>query len=121
MKKRVLIIEDDPQNMQLFIEVVLLCGCEPVSACTGEEGVVLASSCDPVLILMDIMLPKINGYEALNKIRLEQKKHLPVIAVTASAGRDEYDCIIGRGFDGFIPKPMDIAELQRHVEFYSTK
>ena len=121
MKKKVLIIEDDPQNMQLFSEVVLLCGCEPVQAYSGEDGVSLARSCNPVLILMDILLPQMNGFEALKLIRLEQKNHLPVIAVTASAGRDEHNSIIGHGFDGFIPKPLDIEELRSHVAFYSAK
>jgi len=121
MKKKVLIVEDDQQNMQLFREIVLVCGCEPVSAFSGEEGVFLARTGDYSLVLMDIALPVMDGFEALSGIRNEQKTHLPVVAVTASAGREEHDRFIQRGFDGFITKPLDIEELRRTVEFYSAK
>ncbi|MGL4368960.1 MAG: response regulator [Spirochaetota bacterium] len=119
MRKKILIVEDDPQNMQLFCEILSMKGYETVSAFDGREGVDLALTCCPDLILMDIHLPCINGFDALAMIRDAQKESISVVAVTAVAG-DERD-FIARGFNGLIQKPVDIEEFCSRVDFYSTK
>ena len=118
-KKRVLVVEDDPQNLQMFREFLDAYGYESVCAVDGEEGAKKAVSCSPDMVLMDIQLPVLDGFGSLRKIRLSAAAHLPVIAVTALYhDRDE---LIRSGFDDFIPKPVDLELLDERLKFYSTK
>ena len=79
---------------------------------TGEEGVRLASEVDPHLILMDIQLPGINGFEAFEQIRNgESTRQIPVIALTASVSASDQEKILKAGFDGFEAKPVALQRL----------
>ena len=121
MPKKILIVEDDPQNMQLFCELLGMKGYDLVCAGDGKEGVELALSCRPDLVLMDIQLPGMNGFDALSRIREKLPDSFPVVAVTAAAENDEEHHFIKRGFAGLISKPVDISEFCSRVDFYSAK
>jgi two-component system, cell cycle response regulator DivK len=105
----ILIVEDNEKNMKLVRDILAHHGHRVIEAVTGEEGVRLALSQAPDLILMDIQLPDISGVEALARIRREPALDaVPVLAVSASVMPDEQQRIVGSGFDAFIAKPISI-------------
>ena len=118
-RKRVLIVEDDPQNMQMFREFLEMYGYEPICAFDGEDGAEKALSCRPDLVLMDIQLPVLDGFGSLLKIRESAAKGLPVIAVTAHF--NDREMLLQSGFDDFIPKPVNLELLDSRLKFYSAK
>jgi CheY-like chemotaxis protein len=91
--------------------------CAIVEAADGQLGVELARMRTPDLILMDIALPVMDGFEALDAIRNEDAlKHIPVIAVTASAMKGSREEILAHGFDGYISKPIDQKLLEETIK-----
>ena len=110
--ERILVVEDNERNMKFVRDVLQFKGYEVVEAVTGEEGVRLASEVDPDLILMDIQLPGINGYEAFEQIRNgESTRQIPIIALTASVSASDQEKILKAGFDGFEAKPVALQRL----------
>lgn len=91
-------------------------GYETLEADTAEEGLRLAAEHIPVLILMDIGLPGMNGFEALKRLRAgSATASIPVIAVTASVTTHDQPKIMSAGFDGYQKKPIDIDEFLEAV------
>ena len=113
---RVLVVEDNPLNLKLVRDVLTASGYEVVPAITGEEGVSLAASCRPDLVLMDLQLPDFDGYEALRRLRQDAAlATVPVVAVTAFAMREDRERARTSGFDGYLEKPISIRELPAQV------
>jgi DNA-binding response OmpR family regulator len=106
----VLIIEDDPTMLIGLRDNFEFKGCQVVTAADGEKGLNAALNAKPDLILLDIMLPKINGYEICRLIR-EQKLDMPIIMLTAKG--EESDIVLGLnlGADDYVTKPFSIKEL----------
>jgi two-component system, cell cycle response regulator DivK len=105
----ILIVEDNEKNMKLVRDILAHHGHRVLEATTGEDGVRLALTQQPELILMDIQLPDISGVEALARIRrVPALDAVPVLAVSASVMPDEQQRIVGSGFDAFIAKPISI-------------
>jgi CheY-like chemotaxis protein len=105
----ILIVEDQPLNRKLVRDVLQARGYRTLECETGEEGVQLARTHRPALVLMDIQLPGINGIEALRQLRAEPAtRSIPVIAVTASAMQQNRQLILEAGFDAYQPKPIDV-------------
>ena len=105
-------VEDNQRNMKFVRDVLQFKGYQVVEAVTGEEGVRLAFEVDPDLILMDIQLPGINGFEAFEQIRNgESTRQIPVIALTASVSASDQEKILKAGFDGFEAKPVALQRL----------
>lgn len=114
--RRILIVEDNPMNLKLVRDILHHSGYEVVEAITGEDGVRLADETLPDLILMDLQLPGIDGYEALRQIRASrQGRDIPALAVTAFAMQDDRDQAYEYGFDGYIEKPIHVRELAQKV------
>ncbi len=110
--EQILIVEDNEKNMKLLRDVLGHHGYDTLEAVTGEDGVALAREHVPDLILMDIQLPGISGIEAFAQLAVyEATKNIPVIAVTASAMREERAQIEAAGFAGYQPKPIRIKEF----------
>lgn len=117
MTGRILVVEDNVLNLKLVRDVLTAWGYDVVAALTGESGVALAPECAPDLVLMDIQLPGIDGYEALRRLRaLPAARQVPIVAVTAFAMRDDRDRVSRAGFDGYLTKPLDIHDLRAQVE-----
>ena len=118
---RILVVEDNPLNLKLVRDVLTVSGYEVVAAPSGEEGVSLAQTCEPDLVLMDIQLPGIDGYEALRLLRqIPQLDEVPVVAVTAFAMREDRERAAREGFDGYLGKPISVRALASQVgEFLS--
>lgn len=105
----ILIVEDNANNRLLVRDVLQATGYETVETETGEEGIRLALERQPALILMDILLPNMNGMEALRRLRDEPKtRHIPVIAVTASVMDQDRSKIMAAGFDDYVMKPINV-------------
>ncbi|GAA1058422.1 response regulator [Agromyces luteolus] len=114
--RRVLVVEDNQLNLKLVRDVLSASGFEIVEAHTGEEGVELAASCAPDLVLMDLQLPGIDGYEALRRLRLDPRfDSVPVVAVTAFAMKEDRDRTAREGFDGYLVKPISVPALPSQV------
>ena len=112
----VLVVEDNPDNM-ITIKALLDGKCQIIEAEDGRTGVEMARTQQPHLILMDIALPGMNGIEALNEIRKEEKLEMvPIIAVSASAMKGDREDFIALGFDGYISKPIDNVLFEKTIE-----
>lgn len=118
---RVLVVEDNERNLKLVRDVLQYAGYEIIEASTGKEGVELAQSLTPDVILMDLQLPDIDGMEALRRIRKSPATaDVPVIAVTAFAMRNDRARAFDAGFDGYLEKPLSVRELPAQVQQFLT-
>ena len=108
----ILIVEDNEKNLKLVRDVLQVKGFATIEAGTAEEGIQLAASRKPDLILMDIQLPGMNGIDALKHLRSDKATAaIPVIAVTASVMQQDRNLITEAGFDGYIGKPINLKEF----------
>ena len=106
MSKRLLVIEDQEDNRRIVRDLVTASGYELLEAATGEDGVAMASRERPDLILMDIQLPGIDGYEVSRRIKADPLlKHIPIIAVTSYALSGDDQKAFAAGCDGYVTKP----------------
>ena len=105
---RILIIEDNRENIELADYLLRAHGYSPSLAMNGGEGLRLADQIAPDLILLDIRMPEMDGYEVASAIRSRPAlKHTRIVAITASAMVDERQRITAAGFDGYIQKPIE--------------
>ena len=119
--ERVLIVEDNEKNTKLFRDVLSAKGYRTLEATSGEQAIELAVEHAPDLVLMDVRLPGIDGVEALRQLRSnERTSSIPVLAVTAQAMRGDRERFLAAGFDGYMPKPIDITELVDTVSEHCT-
>jgi len=103
----ILVIEDDPQNQYLVRFLLEQSGFEVIVASDGEAGVDLALSRRPEMVLMDMLLPKLDGYEATKLIKADETFTAPVIALTAYSMKGDRERVLSAGCDGYISKPID--------------
>jgi two-component system cell cycle response regulator DivK len=113
----VLIVEDNERNLKLVRDVLGFAGFETLEARDAEAGIELARTARPDVVLMDINLPGLNGFEALAALRADAATAaIPVLAVTAYAMKDDRARILAAGFDGYLEKPIDVRALPGQVE-----
>ena len=116
MTKRILIIEDQEDNRAIMRDLLSTAGYALIEAVDGEEGVRLARSERPDLILMDIQLPVLDGYEATRQIRaIADLKSVPIIAVTSYALSGDEAKTREAGCDSYVAKPFSPRELLAKV------
>jgi len=118
---QILVVEDNEKNMKLFRDVLQAAGFHTLEATTGGEAIELATEHGPDLALMDIQLPDIDGVETLRRLRSDERTaSMPVLALTAQAMEGDRERFLAAGFDGYLSKPVDIAEfvaiVRRHCE-----
>ncbi len=114
--KTILYIEDNPGNRMLIRRILEAEGYHVVEAADGYEGLDLASRLKPDLILMDINLPGIDGYELTGRLKKsEALAHVPVIAMTANVMRGDREKTLAAGCDGYIQKPVDVDQLPLEI------
>ncbi len=119
--KKILYIEDNPNNMHLVEKVLRAKGYEMLGAEDGETGLVMAENETPELILLDINLPGVDGYEIAKRLRKsnnEKIANVPIIAVTANALVGDDKKAINSGCTDYLPKPIDIKVLREVVARY---
>lgn len=120
MKTKILVIEDNEQNMYLMTFLLESHGYEVIKAYNGTEGIRLAHETKPNAILLDIQLPEISGYEVAGKLR---KNHflgsVPIIAVTSYAMPGDREQILAAGATGYVEKPINpdtfVSQLQEYL------
>ena len=118
-KNVVLYIEDNPDNMTLVQRALESRGYKLLKAVNGLTGVAVAEQEDVDLILLDINLPDIDGYEVASRLRASSKlalKTVPIIAITANALKGDADKALNAGCDVYMSKPINIRELWARVE-----
>ncbi|MFQ5938155.1 MAG: response regulator [Acidiferrobacterales bacterium] len=115
----ILIVEDNPKDSKLIRDVLRAKGYETIDADTGEAGIELARERQPALILMDVMLPGMDGREAMKVLKGHPKTgHIPIIALTSFAMKGDRESLLASGFDGYIAKPIDIKQFPKLLENY---
>lgn len=119
MSKRILIVEDTEDNRQIMRDLLSSAGYTLIEAQTGEEGVAMAKEHRPDLILMDIQLPVIDGYEATRRIKGDPDLNaIPIIAVTSYALSGDEAKTRAAGCDGYVAKPFSPRELLQKVRTF---
>lgn len=114
---RILVVEDTPANLALAVKLLRAVGHDVLPATSGEEGVAVARTTLPDLVLMDLGLPDMDGTQAMRALRaLERTKDLCVVAFTAYAMTGDRERAMESGFDGYLSKPIDFATFTRDVE-----
>jgi len=107
---RVLLVEDNEDNLQLVRFLLERDGYEVLCAHNGREGLALARQKLPNLILMDLSLPEIDGWEAAQLLKADQKTaSIPLLALTAHTLPGDRQRALSMGFDGYLSKPIDVA------------
>jgi two-component system cell cycle response regulator DivK len=117
MKPVILVVEDNERNRKLVRTILEFRGYEVVECEDGEPSLELARTHRPALVLMDIQLPKMDGIEALGRLRADpETSAIPVVAVTASVTPGERERVMSAGFSGYIAKPIDVASFGAMVD-----
>ncbi|HLB12614.1 MAG TPA: response regulator [Dehalococcoidia bacterium] len=121
MASRILVIEDDPASLDLMVYLLKAFGQEPLVARDGQEALDVAYRARPDLIICDIQLPRLDGYQVASALKGHPAlRTIPLIAVTAYAMVGDRDRILGAGFDDYIAKPivpeLFIKQIQSHVD-----
>lgn len=115
-RKRILIVEDNDLNLKLFRDLLNANGYDTVETKEGLEAIGLTRNLMPDLIIMDIQLPEVSGLDVTRKIKSDQSmRHIPIIAVTAFAMKDDEDRILRAGCEAYISKPIAIEHFMSVV------
>ncbi len=118
--KTVLIVEDNPLNMTLFKEILELHGYLTVAAADGDSGLALARTKRPDVILMDIQLPNMSGFEVIRHLKQDPNlQSIPVVAVTAHAMVGDESTVRLAGCEEYLTKPVSIERLLEVVARYA--
>ncbi|OLE97318.1 MAG: two-component system response regulator [Cyanobacteria bacterium 13_1_20CM_4_61_6] len=114
---KILLVEDNEMNRDMLTRRLQRRGYEVVIALDGAQGLAMAQSESPALILMDISLPVLDGWEATRRLKMApETKSIPVIALTAHAMSGDRERCIEAGCDDFDTKPVEIARLVGKIE-----
>jgi CheY-like chemotaxis protein len=116
VKPRVLIVEDNVDNFELVRYLLVRAGYEVISAANGREGVDMVRANPPDLILMDLSLPELDGWDATRILKSDPATHdIPILALTAHTLPHERKRALDAGIDGYISKPIKVASFDKLV------
>ena len=119
MAKKVLVVEDNELNLKLFCDLLRAHGMTAEPVRDGREAVARARAFGPDLIVMDIQMPHVTGYEIILELKADDVlSTIPVMAVTAYAGREDEDRIRAAGADAYISKPISLARFMEAVRAF---
>jgi len=121
-KKRVLVIDDYPQVVELLKMWLESAGYEVLVAFDGQEGLQKARQEQPDLIILDIMLPKMNGYKVCRFLKFDKKyRHIPIVILTSRAKQSDAEIGLKMGADEYLFKPYNPKQLLAMVKKYIEK
>jgi two-component system cell cycle response regulator DivK len=117
--KKILVVDDDQDSRELVVKILKNRGYQMIEAIDGEEALERAITEGPDLILMDISISKINGYEVTRRLKSQVRfKDIPIIALTAHAMKGDREKALEAGCDGYVSKPVNIHELPDQIKSY---
>ena len=120
--KQILVVEDDDDARQLLCIMLKSLNYEPVDFSSGAETLANLEEINPVIIMLDVMMPEMNGYELLADLKKQDKfKDLPTIMVTAKDHDDDVMEGYQHGADYYITKPYTLNQIQYAVELYTSE
>ena len=116
---RILLVEDTAANRALAVKLLRAAGHEVIEAADGAAGVRAAQTRQPDLVLMDLALPGVDGWEALRRLRADERtRGLRIVALTAHAMAGARDDTLAAGFDGYLSKPIEVQTFAATVSRY---
>src|ERR1041385_7538748 len=116
-RERILLIDDEEDFRQLMTKLLVKSGFEPVVACSGEEGIMLAAQQPPDLILCDLEMPGMHGHEVLAALRRDPKlAEIPVLFLTGRSAPEEVRQGMNLGADDYLTKPVNQADLLQAIQ-----
>jgi len=108
MKKTVLIVDDDPNTRKLVRDLLVLKEFETIEAPDGKQALAAARESMPVLIIMDVQMPGLDGYDTTRALKSDSRTaHIPVVALTSLAMPGDREAVFQAGYDDYMPKPLD--------------
>ena len=120
MITKILVVEDNEKNRRLLRDVLQFNGFEVIEAINGEEGLSMARTENPDIILMDMQMPVMDGFTAIRTLRNDPGlKQIKIVAVTSFAMTGDREKIIAAGADGYVAKPIDTRELPAMLKVLS--
>jgi len=112
----ILLVEDNDKNLKLVRDLLRWQGYATLETETAEVALSLAVEHSPSLILMDVQLPDVDGVTALGRLRADPRTaSIPIVALTAFAMKEDRERFLAAGFDGYLPKPLDIKSFPDQV------
>lgn len=121
-KNRILLIDDHQTVFRLMEAIVRIKGYQLLYADSGQRGIVLARQEQPDLILLDVMMPDIDGFKVCQYLKdNEDTKHIPVMFLTARGAEDDEKTGLKVGAEGFVTKPFQTIDVLRQIEHFLTK
>jgi two-component system, cell cycle response regulator DivK len=119
MSKRILVVEDHEDNRQILRDLLGNAGYQMIEAETGEDGLAAAAAHTPDLILMDIQLPGLDGYEATRRLKADPAlRSIPIIVVTSYALSGDEAKARAAGCDAYVTKPFSPRQLLAKIKEY---
>ena len=113
---RVLVVEDEKDNMDLFVQILHFHGCEVLKTVDGREAINITQEEKPDVVLMDLSLPALDGWEATRALKgIPEVSHIPVVALTAHAMVGDRERALAAGCDGYITKPIEVTSFYDQV------
>ena len=114
---KILVVDDDPDTLFTINEILESCNCKTYLVKGGKECLETLEQIVPDLILLDIMMPEMDGFQTINKIKMNPRwSNIPVFAVTAKAMLEDKEVILRNGFDDYIPKPINSGLLSVKIK-----
>jgi CheY-like chemotaxis protein len=114
---RVLVVDDEPNILYALEETVRDLGFECIAACDGEEALIIARGARPDLVITDVIMPRLNGYELCEKLKSDEAtRSIPIVMVTVRAGDKDRKDGSAVGADAYLIKPFHLSDLQRVID-----
>jgi CheY-like chemotaxis protein len=118
----VLVVDDEPDNLEVVSTVLLFRGMTVKTAMDGIQGLEVLKNFTPTLILLDLAMPKMDGWKMFRHVRnTPTTKDIPIVALTAYAMEGDEEKILAEGFDGYLSKPVNLPTLLEDIEAAMTK
>lgn len=119
MGQVILIVEDEPRNLKLIRDLLEVSGYIILEAIDGKQGVEIAKAKEPDLILMDIQMPVMEGFEATRILKADERtRDIPIMALTAHAMEGDEEKVKAAGCDGYVSKPIDTRGFLNKITEY---
>jgi len=116
-RKRILLVDDEPLTLQMLTDILRASGFETLTAHDGAEGLARARAERPDLLILDVMMPKLDGFKVARLLKSDRNyRHIPIIVLTARAGAADSELSRQAGADCHLMKPIDPEALLKHAK-----